>query len=248
MYHISNRCVAARECLSLGSLCQWRTRRRRVSTRSAWAVRGVELGAGEILLTSMDADGTLAGYDLPLTRAIADAVNVPVIASGGAGTALHFAEVLTDGHADAALAASLFHDGKLKIADLKRELQSRGVPVRFESLKLKEWQMQKLLSELKYDADGLIPAIVQDADTNEVLMMAYINKESLQLTMERARHISGHAAGASCGIRETRREIYNAWSRCVWIAMRIRCCCASIRRGQPAIQVCRLVSIQSRRI
>ncbi|MFZ1041194.1 MAG: imidazole glycerol phosphate synthase subunit HisF [Anaerolineales bacterium] len=98
-----------------------------------WAVRGVELGAGEILLTSMDADGTLAGYDLPLTRAIADAVNVPVIASGGAGTTLHFAEVLTDGHADAALAASLFHDGKLKITDLKRELQSKGVPVRFES-------------------------------------------------------------------------------------------------------------------
>jgi cyclase len=98
-----------------------------------WAMRGVVLGAGEILLTSMDADGTLAGYDLPLTRAIADAVNVPVIASGGAGTALHFAEVLTDGHADAALAASLFHDGKLKIADVKRELQSKGVPVRFES-------------------------------------------------------------------------------------------------------------------
>jgi cyclase len=92
----------------------------------------VELGAGEILLTSMDADGTLAGYDIELTCAIADAVNVPVIASGGAGTALHFAEVLTDGHADAALAASLFHDGKLKIADLKRELQSKGVPVRFE--------------------------------------------------------------------------------------------------------------------
>ena len=98
-----------------------------------WALRGVELGAGEILLTSMSADGTLAGYDLPLTRAIADAVNVPVIASGGAGTALHFAEVLTDGHADAALAASLFHDGKLKIADLKKESQSKGVPVRFES-------------------------------------------------------------------------------------------------------------------
>jgi imidazole glycerol-phosphate synthase subunit HisF len=98
-----------------------------------WAVRGVELGAGEILLTSMDADGTLAGYDIELTRAIADAVNVPIIASGGAGTALHFAEVLTSGHADAALAASLFHDGKLKIADLKRELQSKGVPVRFES-------------------------------------------------------------------------------------------------------------------
>jgi imidazole glycerol-phosphate synthase subunit HisF len=95
-----------------------------------WAVRGVELGAGEILLTSMDADGTLAGYDLELTLTIAEAVSVPVIASGGAGTISHFAEVLTEGKADAALAASLFHDGKLKIAELKKELQIQGVPIR----------------------------------------------------------------------------------------------------------------------
>jgi cyclase len=95
-----------------------------------WALRGVELGAGEILLTSMDADGTLAGYDLELTRKIAEAVSVPVIASGGAGTPSHFAEVLTEGKADAALAASLFHDGKLKIPDLKRDLQTWNVPVR----------------------------------------------------------------------------------------------------------------------
>ena len=100
-----------------------------------WAMRGVELGAGEILLTSMDADGTLAGYDLQLTQAIAQAVSVPVIASGGAGTTVHFVEVLTDGQADAALAASLFHDGKLRIGDLKRELQSKGVPVRIEMFK-----------------------------------------------------------------------------------------------------------------
>jgi cyclase len=97
-----------------------------------WAVRGVQLGAGEILLTSMDADGTLAGYDLELTRAISDAVTVPVIASGGAGTPAHFAEVLTDGRADAALAASLFHDGKLKIPDLKEQLRSSGVAVRIQ--------------------------------------------------------------------------------------------------------------------
>jgi cyclase len=96
-----------------------------------WAARGVELGAGEILLTSMDADGTLAGYNIELTRTIAEAVSVPVIASGGAGTPAHFAEVLTEGKADAALAASLFHDGKLRIADLKKELQRSGVPVRF---------------------------------------------------------------------------------------------------------------------
>jgi cyclase len=95
-----------------------------------WSARGVELGAGEILLTSMDADGTLAGYDIELTRAIAEAVSVPVIASGGAGTPSHFVEVLTKGKADAALAASLFHDGKLRIAELKKQLQDWGVPVR----------------------------------------------------------------------------------------------------------------------
>ncbi len=102
-----------------------------------WAVRGVELGAGEILLTSMDADGTLAGYDIELTRTIAEAVSVPVIASGGAGTMSHFAEVLTDGKADAALAASLFHDGKLLIRDLKKDLQEKGVAVRLYERMLK---------------------------------------------------------------------------------------------------------------
>jgi cyclase len=95
-----------------------------------WAVRGVERGAGEILLTSMDADGTLAGYDLDLTRTVAEAVSVPVVASGGAGMPSHFADVLTKGRADAALAASLFHDGKLRIPELKRELQTWNVPVR----------------------------------------------------------------------------------------------------------------------
>jgi cyclase len=95
-----------------------------------WAMRGVGLGAGEILLTSMDADGTLAGYDIELTSIISNMVSVPVIASGGAGTMSHFTEVLTKGNADAALAASLFHDGKLKIAELKRELSRQGVAVR----------------------------------------------------------------------------------------------------------------------
>ena len=95
-----------------------------------WAMRGVELGAGEILLTSMDADGTLAGYDLELTSIVSNMVSVPVIASGGAGTPSHFADVLTKGMADAALAASLFHDGKLRIPELKEELRLQGVPVR----------------------------------------------------------------------------------------------------------------------
>jgi cyclase len=95
-----------------------------------WIVKGVAAGSGEILLTSMDADGTLAGYDIDLTRSASEAVNVPIIASGGAGTMAHFAEVLTDGKADAALAASLFHDGKLSIPELKTYLAEQGIPIR----------------------------------------------------------------------------------------------------------------------
>ena len=95
-----------------------------------WAVQAEKLGAGEILLTSMDCDGTKAGYDLELTRAIADAVSIPVIASGGAGTMEHVYEALTTGGADAALAASLFHYKELEIMQVKRYLADKGVPVR----------------------------------------------------------------------------------------------------------------------
>lgn len=95
-----------------------------------WIRKAVDLGAGEILLTSMDADGTKAGYDIPLTRAVSEMVNVPVIASGGAGTLEHFYDVLIDGKADAVLAASVFHYGQFKIRDVKEYLRSRGVEVR----------------------------------------------------------------------------------------------------------------------
>ncbi len=95
-----------------------------------WAQRGVALGAGEILLTSMDTDGVMDGFDMSLTRAVADAVNVPVIASGGAGQPAHFADVLAEGRAAAALAASVFHDNVLTIAEVKQCLVERGVAVR----------------------------------------------------------------------------------------------------------------------
>jgi cyclase len=95
-----------------------------------WAKKGVSLGAGEILLTSMDRDGTGGGYDLELTRAVSEAVEVPVIASGGAGDLAHFAEVLGAGGANAVLAASLFHFGALTIPQTKRFLAERGIPVR----------------------------------------------------------------------------------------------------------------------
>lgn len=95
-----------------------------------WADKVTRMGAGEILLTSMDCDGTKAGYDIELTRAVAEAVSVPVIASGGAGTMTHFYDALTEGKADAALAASLFHYKELEIRDLKEYLASRSVSVR----------------------------------------------------------------------------------------------------------------------
>ena len=105
----------------------------RIDTRLdavAWAKQADALGAGEILLTSMDCDGTKAGYDLALTRTISDSVSVPVIASGGAGNMAHFKDALTEGKADAALAASLFHFREIEIMDLKRYLHGENVPVR----------------------------------------------------------------------------------------------------------------------
>ncbi len=99
----------------------------------AWAQRAAELGAGEILLTSMDRDGTTEGFDVELTRSVSRAVPVPVIASGGAGRVEHFVEVLTEGEADAALAASVFHFGWIRIREVKAALRARGIPVREEA-------------------------------------------------------------------------------------------------------------------
>jgi len=95
-----------------------------------WAVRVADLGAGEILLTSMDGDGTQAGYDLGVTRAISDAVGIPVIASGGAGNPGHLVDAVRDGHADAVLLASIIHDGVYRIADLKAAMAASQIPVR----------------------------------------------------------------------------------------------------------------------
>ena len=95
-----------------------------------WAQEATSMGAGEILLTSIDRDGTKAGFDCELTAAVSDAVNIPVIASGGAGTFEHFAEVFTSGHADAALAASIFHFNEKSVSELKQFLARRDIPVR----------------------------------------------------------------------------------------------------------------------
>jgi cyclase len=96
----------------------------------AWAVEATERGAGEVLLTSMDRDGTSDGYELELTRAVADAVTVPVIASGGAGELEHLAAGILEGHADAVLCASIFHYGKYTVREAKEHLRAAGVPVR----------------------------------------------------------------------------------------------------------------------
>jgi imidazole glycerol-phosphate synthase subunit HisF len=95
-----------------------------------WAKKVVELGAGELLVTSMDTDGHRDGYDLPLTRAISDAIEVPVIASGGCGNPQHMVDVVVDGHADAVLAASIFHFGEYSIGEAKRHMAAQGLPVR----------------------------------------------------------------------------------------------------------------------
>ena len=95
-----------------------------------WAVRAAELGAGEIVLNSIDADGTKTGYEIELTRLIAEAVGVPVIASGGGGTPAHIAQVLTEGKADAALVASIVHSGQYTVQSIKTELKKQGIPVR----------------------------------------------------------------------------------------------------------------------
>jgi cyclase len=96
----------------------------------AWAQRAVQLGAGEIVLNSIDADGTKAGFDLVITRRVSESVGVPVVASGGAGNCEHMAEVLLEGRADAVLAASVFHFGELTVGDVKRFLAAKGIPVR----------------------------------------------------------------------------------------------------------------------
>ncbi len=98
-----------------------------------WARRMVELGAGEILLTSMDRDGTKSGFDVELTRAVADAISVPVIASGGVGTLDHMVDGIVEGHADAVLAASIFHFGEYSITEAKQAMRAAGLPVRLEA-------------------------------------------------------------------------------------------------------------------
>ncbi|NCC75687.1 MAG: imidazole glycerol phosphate synthase subunit HisF [Clostridia bacterium] len=162
-----------------------------------WATRVEKLGAGEILLTSMDKDGTKSGYDLGITRAIADRVSIPVIASGGAGQLSDFYDGLVSGSADAVLAASLFHFGEISIPTLKSYLNLRGVPVRPpHEDRLPEGQTADgseatgkglvlpgiFWPKLKLDEHGRIPVIVREQSSQDILMLAYMNQEAFEKT------------------------------------------------------------------
>ncbi len=141
-----------------------------------WVRQLKEWGAGEILLTSMQ-DGAKTGYDLEATRIAAAAASpLPVIASGGAGELDHFAQAVTQAGAQGVLAASVFHTGKFSIAQVKDYLESKGIPV----MRGEEFD----LDAIRFDEKGLVPAIAQDASTGVVLMLAYMNRASLQQTLK----------------------------------------------------------------
>ncbi len=162
-----------------------------------WAREAAKRGAGEILLTSMDRDGSKIGFDIELTRAVAEAVDIPVIASGGVGELAHFSQGIIDGKADAVLAASVFHFGELSIREVKEDMAAHGISVRLvDEAKLADSVLgfagkqvsQKLaktnIESVVFDERGLVPAVVQDAKTGAVLMVAWMNKESLLLTVK----------------------------------------------------------------
>jgi phosphoribosyl-ATP pyrophosphohydrolase/phosphoribosyl-AMP cyclohydrolase len=151
----------------------------------------------------MDRDGTRDGFDLPLTRAVADAVNVPVIASGGCGTVAHLAEALAEGRASAALAASIFHFGDVRIGEAKAQLAAMGVEVRAPA------------EDLRYDANGLVCVVAQDRASGDVLMVAWANAEALERTRQtgfahfwsrsrKALWMKGETSGNRLRVRETR--------------------------------------------
>jgi len=170
-----------------------------------WSARMEECGAGEILLTSMDRDGTRDGYDIRLTRAIVDRVGIPVIASGGVGGLDHLYEGLTAGGADAVLAASIFHYQEFTVAEAKEYLRRRGVPVRpaFRPFPLpvgrrgpggqehrsgtgrggrRAMTADEFVALVKFDERGLVPVVTQDVSDNAVLMVAWANADALRTT------------------------------------------------------------------
>ncbi len=158
----------------------------------SWAIEAEKLGAGEILLNSIDADGTKAGFDIEMTKKICEAVSIPVIASGGCGKLEDFSQVFEETGADAALAASLFHYRELEIGQVKDFLKEKKVPVRLvnsndsstEELQDASETASNISLEDLFQKSELIPTIVQDVSSNQVLMLAYMNLESLKKSLE----------------------------------------------------------------
>lgn len=143
---------------------------------ASWVAEVTARGAGEILLTSMDADGTLAGFDLAMLKVARSVTSLPIVASGGAGALAHFAPAVLEGGADAVLAASVFHDRTFSVGRVKRALAAAGVPVRPA--------VSAGLEGLAFDANGLVPVVVRDERTGAVLTLAWANEEALALTVE----------------------------------------------------------------
>ena len=152
----------------------------------------VDYGAGEILLTSMDKDGTKSGFDLELTRAISDSVMVPVIASGGVGKLQDLTDGIKLGHADAVLAASIFHFGEHTVGEAKQQMASKVLRFAFNM----SW-----LDQVKWNEDGLAPVITQEIGTNQVLTLAWMNRASLRSPSKQAMPFIGLARARSYGIR-----------------------------------------------
>ncbi|RMG20736.1 MAG: imidazole glycerol phosphate synthase subunit HisF [Deltaproteobacteria bacterium] len=146
----------------------------------AWCAHLADLGVGEILLTSMDRDGTRDGFDLELTRAVADRVPIPVIASGGVGRLEHLYEGIVHGGAAAVLAASLFHFGECTLPEAKRFLLARGIEVRPPGSPL---HVAELLEAVRFDARGLVPVVAQSVTSEAVLMVAWADREAVRRTV-----------------------------------------------------------------
>ena len=184
-----------------------------------WAVTAAELGTGEIVVNSIDEDGMKNGYDIELLSKITSAVNIPVIASGGAGKKEHFLDVLQKTGVDGVLAASVFHFGEIKVPELKQYLKENGAEIRMPEAAPQKKESPSAadadISMISFGKDGLVPCICQDAKTGAVLMLAYMNEQSLRLTLEKKRAVYYSRSrselwekGATSGNTQKVRAIY----------------------------------------
>ena len=184
-----------------------------------WAVTAAELGAGEIVVNSIDEDGMKNGYDLELLSRITSVVNIPVIASGGAGKKEHFLDALQKTGVDGVLAASVFHFGEIKVPELKQYLKENGAEIRMPEAAPQKKESPSAenadISMISFGKDGLVPCICQDAKTGAVLMLAYMNEQSLRLTLEKKRAVYYSRSrselwekGATSGNTQKVRAIY----------------------------------------